>query len=143
MTASEKVAYIRGLVEGLGIYTSEKEGKVLSAIIDVLDDLALSIDEVEDNIDELTEELDAVSEDLADVEEVVFDEFEDEDDDEDEDDEYDDDDEEYEYAVECPACHQEFTVDEETLDSNIIKCPLCGETLELEFEDEDEEPSED
>lgn len=145
MTASEKVAYIKGLIEGLGIDTSKDEGKVLNAIVDVLEDIALGLDEVEDNIDELVDEIDAVSEDLADVEEVVFGDEDDEDDDEDED--FDDEDlydDEYEYSVECPACNQEFVVDEETLESNIIKCPHCGETLELEFEDEDdEEPAED
>ena len=40
MTASEKVAYLKGLVEGLGIDKDKSEGKILNAVIDVLEDLA-------------------------------------------------------------------------------------------------------
>lgn len=143
MTASEKVAYIKGLIEGLGIDTSKNEGKVLSAIVDVLEDLALGLDDVENSIDELTDELDGIAESIDDIDNLLFGDDDEDDEDFDDDDMYDDDDE-YEYSVECPACNQEFVVDEETLESNIIKCPNCGETLELEFEDEDDDdPDED
>ena len=40
MTVAEKVSYIKGLAEGLGVDDSTKEGKVLAAIVDVLDDIA-------------------------------------------------------------------------------------------------------
>ena len=43
MTNTEKVAYIRGLAEGLELDDSKKEVKVLNAIIDLLDDLAMSL----------------------------------------------------------------------------------------------------
>ena len=41
MTIAEKVAYIKGLAEGSKISSESKEGKVLTAIIDVLEDIAL------------------------------------------------------------------------------------------------------
>ena len=41
MTVTEKVSYLKGLAEGLGIDENEKNGKVIKAIIDVLDDLGL------------------------------------------------------------------------------------------------------
>ena len=37
MTVTEKVSYLKGLAEGLGIDENEKNGKVIKAIIDVLD----------------------------------------------------------------------------------------------------------
>ena len=69
--------------------TDKKIGKLLSAIIDVLDDMALEIEDLKDAQRELGDGLDAVSDDLEDVEDVVF--GEDDEDDEDEDD--------YEYDV--------------------------------------------
>ena len=37
MEISEKVAYLKGLAEGLALDTETKEGKLIAAIIDVLD----------------------------------------------------------------------------------------------------------
>ena len=133
MTASEKVAYLKGLAEGLGIDKEKGEGKVINAIIDVLEDLAYGLEDVEADVHELNDGLDAVSDDLSDVEEFLFgDEDEDEDDcccghDEDEDEEY---------SVVCPACDEEFSLDEDDLEAGVVECPNCGETLELEFDDD-------
>lgn len=44
MEITEKVAYLKGLAEGMELDTEKKEGKLLAAIIDVLDDIALEID---------------------------------------------------------------------------------------------------
>ena len=43
MELLEKVAYLKGLAEGLGIDDSTKEGKVLKLIIDILDDVVLTL----------------------------------------------------------------------------------------------------
>ena len=83
MTITEKVAYLKGLADGLAIDTEKsKEGKLISVMIDILEEMGMSIEDLEENATALGEELDAVSDDLADVEEAVFG-----DDDEDEDDE--------------------------------------------------------
>ena len=42
MEISEKVAYLKGLAEGLNLDTDSKEGKLIAAIIDVLDDMPRS-----------------------------------------------------------------------------------------------------
>ena len=90
MTISEKVAYLKGLAEGLNIDTEKsKEGKLISVMIGILEDISLSIEDLEENALDLGEEIDVLSDDLADVEAVVFDEDFDEDEDEDEDDEFD------------------------------------------------------
>ena len=36
MTVTEKVSYLKGLAEGLGIDENEKNGKVIKAIIDAV-----------------------------------------------------------------------------------------------------------
>ncbi len=141
MTVTEKVAYLKGLVEGLELDESKSETKVIKAMMDVLDDLALTVTDLSDDVDIMAEQLDAVDEDLGDLEEYVYD-------DEDECDccDYDDcdccDDDLYE--VECPACHESVYVDESILEDGSIECPNCGEKLEFEIEfDDDEEEAED
>ena len=91
MEISEKVAYLKGLAEGLALDTDTKEGKLLTAIIDVLDDMAEKFVDLEDELCDVEDGLDAVSDDLSDVEEALYEL----DDDEDEDEDYDDDDESY------------------------------------------------
>ena len=81
MTISEKVAYLKGLAEGLDLDTTKsKEGKLISVMIGILEEIGMSIEDLEENTVALGEEIDAISDDLSDVEEVVFDEDDDEDD---------------------------------------------------------------
>ena len=90
MTISEKVAYLKGLAEGLDLDVEKsKEGKLISVMIGILEDISLSIEDLEENALDLGEEIDALSDDLADVEEIVYEEDEDEECDEED---YDDDD---------------------------------------------------
>ena len=89
MNLTEKIAYIKGLTEGLSLDESKPEVKVINAIIDLLDDIAYDVKDLEELYDELSEEVDEIDQDLADVEDELFD-----DDDEDYDDFDDFDDEE-------------------------------------------------
>ena len=132
MTISEKVAYLKGLNDGLGIDTEKsKEGKLISAIIDVLEEVGLSIEDLEENTVTLGEELDAVSDDLSDVEEFLF--GEDEEDDEDGccdgDDDY--------FEVECPNCNEPLVIDESVLEAGSIQCPNCKEKFALDLSDDE------
>ena len=138
MTIAEKVAYIKGLVEGSKVSSESKEGKVLAAIIDVLEDIAYELQDLDDNQLDIGDELDALSDDLADVEEFVYGPECCEDDDCC----CGDDDEELSFEVTCPECDADIAVSEEDLDKGEIVCPSCGEKLEFEFdgfEDEEEE----
>ena len=136
MTTSEKVAYLKGLADGYGIDPATREGKLLSTIVDILEDLALEVEDLGCDLDELEEGLDAVSEDLADVEEILFD---DEDEDEDEDDEDEDDEEPIFYEAECPTCGEVVSFDEGVLAQGAIECPSCGENLEFELDESEED----
>ncbi len=142
MEITEKVAYLKGLAEGMELDTGKKEGKLLSAIIDVLEDIALELQDIQDEQAELAEGLDAVSDDLEDVEDAVF--GEDEDDEDDEEDEYYEDDlgeDEDCYATTCPTCEETIYFDESVLEDGEVICPNCGEKLEFDTSSlEEEEP---
>ena len=60
MTNSEKAAYIRGLMEGMDLDPNAKETKLFNAIVDLLDDLSLSVEEMEDAYDELSGQVDEI-----------------------------------------------------------------------------------
>ena len=137
MELTEKVAYLKGLADGLGLDAETKEGKILLAMIDVLDDIALEIEDLKDAQDELGDGLDAVSDDLEDVEDVVFGE-----DDYDEDEEDEDEESEDCYATTCPNCEEVIYFDETILDDGEVICPNCGEKLEFELEEEPEDGEE-
>ena len=46
MEITEKVAYLKGLAEGMELDTNKKEGKLLAAMIDVLEDIPLELEEL-------------------------------------------------------------------------------------------------
>lgn len=131
MTLSERTAYLKGLMEGMKLDTETNEGKLFKAIIETLDDIALTVTDMEDVVDAVCDELDSIEEDLDNIEDYLLDEDED----------YDFGDEETIYEVKCPSCGAVINLDEEMLDAGSIKCPDCGEELEFDAEDlEDEEP---
>lgn len=126
MTISEKVAYLKGLAEGLDLDTTKsKEAKLISVMIGILEEVGLSIEDLEDNTAALGEEIDAISEDLSDVEEIVYDEDED-----DEDDDF--------FEVECPNCGAEIDIDEDILDEGTVECPACGEKFVIDLCDDED-----
>ena len=98
MEIMERVAYLKGLAEGMDLDMDKKEGKLLAAIIDILDDIALELEDMMDYVEELGDGLDIVSEDLEDVETILYAEDEDEFDDEEEDFEYEEDEVAEEYG---------------------------------------------
>jgi hypothetical protein len=61
MTLSEKVSYIKGMMEGMSFEATSAEAKLLCKIVDLLEDMALSIEDLEDEtaaIEEFTKEMD-------------------------------------------------------------------------------------
>ena len=130
MTISEKVAYLKGLAEGLDLDTTKsKEGKLISVMIGILEELAMSVEDLEENALNLGEEIDVLSDDLSDVEEVVFDE---------EDDDLEDYDDDW-FEVECPTCGADIMVDDEALTDGEVECPSCGTRYAMELTDDEAE----
>ena len=128
MTISEKVAYIRGLYDGLGL-DSEKSGeaRILSEVLDVLKQVGSQMDSMEASTKRLFDELDDLRGSVADLENAVFDE----------DDEDDGDPGEDFFEISCPTCGESLVVDDEALAAGVVDCPACGGKFALSFEDED------
>ena len=128
MTNSERASYIRGLMDGLELDPNAKETKVLNAIVELLDDLCLSVEELDNDLDELEEDY----YELVDDDECGCgcghhhhhgDDFDD-----------------AEFEVTCPSCGDTIQLNDEMLEEGSIVCPGCGETLEFDFDDDEEEP---
>ena len=156
MTIVEKAAYLKGLTDGLGIDPETKEGKLWTALNDLLADMAHEIEDLQETSMDYADALDEIADELNYIEEITCD-LDDEDDYCDEDcsgecgnccgccedipDDDEDEDEELEYDgviydVTCPVCGEEISFDEETLENGSIVCPSCGETLEFDTEEE-------
>ena len=144
MEITEKVAYLKGLMEGMKIDTETNEGKILSAMVDILEDIGLELEDLWNAQGELEDGLDVVSDDLEDIEDIVYDE----DDEESFNDEYYEDDAEEDedcYATTCPTCEETIYFDESVLEDGEVICPNFGEKLEFdmssleEYSDDDQE----
>lgn len=127
MTISEKVAFVKGLMEGLKMDESTNEGKVLTKVCDILEDIALSIADVEDECTYLSDKIDEIDCDLGEVEEELFGD-------------YDDcgcgDDCDC-CEVMCPECGEEILLEGDEIE-DVISCPNCNAEIELDFDDEEE-----
>ena len=159
MTITEKTAYLKGLLEGMNLDESTNEGKLLCAIVDVVNDIALELADIELQTETIHDELDAI-EDTLDEYDVAFEEIEENledlyeliedteyddccdccdddcdcdcDDCDDCDCDCDDCDEIY-YELECPTCAEKIVLDEDMLANGGMKCPACGEEIEFDF----------
>jgi len=131
MTISEKVAYLKGLAEGLNIDPEKsKEAKLISVMMDILEDIGLTLSDMEENALDLGEEIDALSDDLSEVEDIVYDRYDEEEDDgDDEDDDF--------FEVDCPTCGDALIIDQAVLDKGVVECPNCHERFALDFSDEE------
>jgi DNA-directed RNA polymerase subunit RPC12/RpoP len=82
MKLPEKVAYLKGLMDGMKIDETSDNGKLFSCISEILEDVALQIEDLQDQVDEVVEAVDDIDADLADMSEVMFgDEFDDDEED--------------------------------------------------------------
>ena len=132
MDLNAKAAYIRGLMTGMEFDPASKNGKVIAAMMDLLEEMAAAVTEHDDALDQVYEELEVLDEDLDDL---VSDLYELDGVEESED-------EEGVYEVTCPNCGAVATVDEDTLLNKELVCPNCGAAFDIELEADDEEAPE-
>ncbi len=132
MQLSEKAAYVKGLIEGLELDPRDKQTKVFKVIADLLADMAEEIKELGQCYDDVCDQVDGISEDLAGVEDLLGEDsfgginYSDAAADSD-----------MAYEVTCPTCNETTYLSENSLNTGVIKCPSCGEVLELGYvEDE-------
>ena len=137
MKLTEKMSYLQGLIDGLEIDTTTKEGKALTQMSEVMSELVLYVEDLRSQVDELTELCDILDEDLGQVEDDFYDDGCDDcgecfDDDDDYD--FDEDDDEL-YEVTCPTCGDTILIDEGMIEEGSINCPNCNELLEFDVDD--------
>ena len=115
MDLNAKAAYIRGLMTGMEFDPESKNGKIIAAMMDLLEEMAATVVEHDDALDQVYDELETLDQDLDDV---VSDLYELEDDEDDED-------------------------DEEPADLYEVTCPNCGDKFSMDLVDEEEEEEDD
>ncbi len=140
MKLTEKMSYLQGLIDGLEIDSSTKEGKALIQMSEVMSEMVMYVEDLQSQVDELTELCDILDEDLGAVEDDFYEDLdsdeEDDDEDWDDDDEFDfDDDDDELYEITCPTCGDTILLDEGMIEEGSMKCPNCDELLEFDYDD--------
>ena len=158
MELSKKAAYLQGLVDGLGVDESTKEGKIIKAMSALLAEMAEALEGMDEDLSRAYDQINDLSDELEDLEADLYEDEDDDEDegDEDEDDEDDEDDEEDAddandddiasepfYEVACPNCGETVYVSEDDLDAGEANCAHCGVTFEVALEGDEEESDED
>ena len=150
MELNKKAAYLQGLVDGLGIDDTTKEGKIIKAMSALLGEMADAIAAMDEDLTCAYDQINDLSEELEDLEADLYEDEDDEDDSDaeektDEDDDANDDDIASEpfYEVACPNCGETVYVSEDDLDAGEANCAHCGVTFEVALEGDDEEAAED
>ena len=151
---TEQAAYIKGLAEGLELDQTTKEGKIIAALLDLVEqlshdvvDIAEDIKEIDEDLNDLSDYVEELDDDLQAVEDFLDEEPYDEDDDEEDEDDDDDtcdgdcencdgcDDADY-FEIVCPSCGETVCFDQE-LDPENLVCPACGEKFGCIVDEDD------
>ena len=83
----EKAAYLKGLIDGLGIDENTKEGKVIKAMSELLSEMAEAVDSIDEDVTHAYDQINDLSEELEDLEADLYEDEDAEDEEEDSDDE--------------------------------------------------------
>ena len=148
MELSKKAAYLQGLVDGLGVDESTKEGKIIKVMSALLAEMAEALEGVDEDLSRAYDQINDLSDELEDLEADLYEDEDDDEDDEDDEEDADDanDDDiasEPFYEVACPNCGETVYVSEDDLDAGEANCAHCGVTFEVALEGDEEEPDED
>lgn len=123
-TLKSKVAYLNGLIDGLGIDEASKEGRIIKEIASILEDIGEEIEEIKDSQNDIQEYVDELDEDLNSIEEDLYE-------DEDEDD-FDEEDIEDFIDMTCDNCGETVYIDTGILKGkDSIICPNCHKDIPL------------
>lgn len=157
---SDKVSYLRGLMDGLDLDYTTKEGKVLKLMAEILDEMAVYVEDISDEVDEVVEIVDMIDTDLCELENDFYELDEEYDDDDDDYDDFDDEeeidfddindindfedfdeedfDDEPMYECCCPSCGDSITISESIVEKGSMNCPNCNTLIEFDYKSEEE-----
>ncbi len=143
MNISEKVSYIKGLAEGIKLDETTKEGKILIEILNVLSDIAYQVEDIDSDLNDMADVVGDLDDAVMDLEDEVYGS------------EYDDDecgcgchhhgdeeDDEDLYEITCPKCQNTVIADFDLIAEGGMVCPNCGEPLEFDLSEIEEEENE-
>ena len=145
MELNKKAAYLQGLVDGLGVDESTKEGKIIKAMAALLGEMADAIAAMDEDLTHAYDQINDLSEELEDLEADLYEDDEDDEEpeEEEEDTEEDDNDDDIAsepfYEVACPNCGETVYVSEDDLDAGEANCAHCGVTFEVALEGDGED----
>ena len=124
---AERVNYVKGLMDGMKFDVSTDEGKLIKALLDIVEDIVISAEDLEDTQDQILDVIDEYDERIGDLEDEVFEE-----------EGYDEDIDE---PLTCPECGAELDFDELGIDESVdsFRCPECGTKIDVEWLDCDDD----
>ena len=73
MTISEKAAYLKGLIDGLGADKDSRDGKLWTCVSDLMADIASEIEDLKDTNLDFADTLDEIGDELSYLEEITCD----------------------------------------------------------------------
>ena len=126
MELTNKAMYIKGLADGLGLDAASKEGKVIAALLELVNEMAGTIEEMQSKMRDL-EDYGFCDGDCENCGENC-DDCADSDDDDEDDDEY--------FEVVCPSCGDVINFDS-SIDPENLRCPNCGQKFECIVDEDD------
>ncbi|CCQ94460.1 conserved hypothetical protein [[Clostridium] ultunense Esp] len=146
----KNLSYMEGLVEGLDLDPSTKEGRAIFELIQFNKKMAEEIRDLKLRLTDQEEFIEALDEDLYEVESLLFEYEGDSEEKEfmesaekniqgDRKEEQDEGDEEGFYEMECPNCDEMILIDAELMEENDqveLVCPECKEVIVLNVEDQ-------
>jgi hypothetical protein len=127
------IAFIQGMMEGSGQIDQRMEGKVLSRLLTLVDDLIEEVYQSNLRLSELEEYVEAVDEDLNELELLVYDDEEDEDENA------------GFFEMECPKCGEQVLIDDDIFDDDDtyeVLCPECHTVLLVNDDEPDRDTEE-
>jgi len=110
----EKVLYIKGLMDGLKL-DDTKEATIIKKVLEVLEDVANTIEKMKTQQTELENYVESIDYDLGELEQWIY--------------------EEDDYKIICPNCEEAFYEDEAIMDNDIYLCPFCESPIDAADEE--------
>jgi phage FluMu protein Com len=110
---SEKVSYLQGLTEGLNISEGSPHGKIISGMLNVMNEMADELSVMQHDFTEIKEYIENIDDDLFELEETVL--------------------EEEEFTqIKCRNCGDKLLIENDILDDDDhieVICPRCNEVV--------------
>ncbi|NLO22137.1 MAG: AraC family transcriptional regulator [Syntrophomonadaceae bacterium] len=128
---SEKVSYLQGLYEGLNVSETGSHGKILSGLLQVMEEMAETVENMQQEMHNMEEYLEDLDEEIMDLEEKIWGAHA-----------WDED----ILDIKCHNCGEQLFVDTGFLDDDVLEitCPNCNTVVYIndgffDFETDSEE----